>query len=121
MANVEPSITIINKNKNTVVYTWSGLGSGIVGDPVSRPELHSVIAHALGNFSGQTLTLQGSLNNVDWFTIVDTLGAAATWTVAGAKQFALANVPPYLRPSMSTGGTPAVNLLLAMSSNASTN
>lgn len=116
MANVVPQISHLLKIPHVHIYLWEGIGSNIVGDPVSQPNYRNVTIQALGNFSAQTLTLQGSLDGVTYVTLKDNAGTDITFTAAGMLQLPLGIIPPYIRPSMSTGGTPDVDLLMCMTS-----
>ncbi len=114
MTNVAPVGTEVNKSQNTMTYLWEAIGSNIVGDPVTRPDLQYAIVQAVGTFSSQTLTLQGSIDGTNYVTLKDNGGTDITWSAAGMKQLPLGIVPPYIRPSMSSGGSPDVDLYLAM-------
>lgn len=64
---------------------------------------------AIGTFDG-AVTLQGSLNNTDWFTLVDIGGAAVSLTAAGG--ILVARLAPYVRVATAGGGSQDVDAML---------
>lgn len=60
-------------------------------------------------FNGATITMQGSNDGTNWFTLTDPLGNAIALTASGGKQ--ITEISRYIRPSISgatTGTTPGV-------------
>lgn len=115
MPNISPVGSEVQKLPFVRSYLWSAIGANQVGDPVSHPDLKNVTVQAGGTFSGQTLTLQGSVDGTTYTTLKDSGGTDITWTSAGMKQLPLGVVPPYIRPSVSNGGSPAIDLTMCMS------
>ena len=64
-----------------------------------------------GNFAGATVILEGSNDNVTFFTLLDLFAAPVTFTSSGIKS--VAQIPLYVRPSTSGGlhSRVAVNLV----------
>jgi hypothetical protein len=80
------------------VYTWAAIGN-TNGAPIQRPGERATV-QLTGTFGG-TVTLQGSDDGVNYYTVKDRFGTACTATAAAG--FDIANLPGYLRPSGGSG------------------
>lgn len=106
----------LNKMPHVRQFVAASIGINQNTDPISMPSSFkcfvAAYVHAAGSWSGQTLTLQGSVDGVNYITIKDANGADVTWTSDGTKVYPLYASFPYMRGSMSNGGTPAVDLFM---------
>lgn len=91
------------------VHTWAGLSAGEAGEPVAvgpRPKGVQVT----GTFNSDTLTMQGSNDKTNWFTLKDINGNDVTFTAAGGKSIGTPCL--YIRPS--DGGSSGITLTIAL-------
>lgn len=92
------------------------MGSADMGTPdeISRYPTHSV--QISGTFGGATVLLEGSDDNVTYFTLSDHGGTAISAT-SNARFDTIAIVPQYIRPRSSGGGiTTAVVVIVTSKS-----
>jgi hypothetical protein len=90
--------------------TWTGIPGSDTGTAMIPMGVGSLAASVAvtGTFGTATVTIQGSNDNSNWFTLKDIYGANLTFTAAGLADFSTA--VGYVRPSVSSGGVPAVNV-----------
>jgi hypothetical protein len=98
-------------NQRDGVATWGPLAASVNGETlkVGRKGLVLASAAVTGTFGG-TVTLQGSLDGTNWFTLDDTEGNPATFTSAGMVE--LSTAVPYFRP-ITGAGVAAATIRLA--------
>lgn len=95
-----------------VLITWSGLlGSPTDdGDPVQPGNYRDMCVQVTGTFgTGGSVTLQGSLDNVNWFALNTPAGSAITLTAAGLRQ--VQENARWVRPIV-TAGDGTTNLVV---------
>ncbi len=90
---------------------WGGgtaLGNGDTGTPVLLPGYADKSIQVTGTFgSGGSVTLEGSNDGVNYFTLTDPTGTAIAITAAGGK--AITESTQYVRPHCTAGdGTTAL-------------
>lgn len=85
-----------------VLYSWPNLATNDDGTPVGLIGSGDRTFVAFGTFGGGTVTLQGSFDQTNWFTLRDPQGANIALTAAGIR--AVMEAPIYVRPLV-TGGT----------------
>lgn len=83
-----------------------GRSGGTSTSAVQVPGVAGKTVGVSGTFDGATVTIEGSMDATEWFTLNDSAGAAATFTSAG--MVALAESPKFIRASVSAVGTPSV-------------
>jgi hypothetical protein len=100
---------ISNPNKT---FAWETLTASDTGEPLttSRGPIISTV-QATGTFGG-TVSLQGTINGTDWFTLEDKNGDAIEFTAAGAAEFSSA--VRKVRP-IAGSGVSDVDVFLAVS------
>jgi len=82
--------------------TWSNMTTDDVGEPIQFVGHADRTVQVFGEFGGATVTLEGSLDRVNWATLNDAQGNAITITAARIE--AVTELVLYTRPSV-TGGT----------------
>jgi hypothetical protein len=99
------------KNANDT-FTWETLTASDVGAGIPLPRGGVLMtAHMTGTFGG-TVSLQGTVNGTDWFTLVDIQGNPAEFTAAGIAEISTA--ARAVRPSAGSGVSD-VDVFLAIS------
>jgi len=96
------------------IYTWSPMASGDTGAPIGSTGSGDRTVQVQGTFGvGGTVVIEGSLDNVNWFTLRDPTGASLSFTSAGLKTV-LENVVE-LRPRVTGGdGTTQITVIMAV-------
>lgn len=98
-----PTIDLSSKeavNGKTVV--WSGGATGDVGSAYAT-EGKELVVQVEATFGGATCTMQGSNDNVNWYSLNDKSipGNVCSFAAAGLK--GILQVPKYIRPSIAGG------------------
>lgn len=112
-----------SKSTDDCIYpSWSLIGTPTsdTPTPVESPSYADRSVQVFGavgaaGFNGATITMQGSNDGTNWFTLTDPLGNDVAFTASGGKQ--IMEVTRHIRPIISgatTGTAPGVtvNLLL---------
>lgn len=99
--------------RDIVLVTWTGLLNGDTGSAVGLANFADKTMQVTGTFgSGGSVTMQGSNDGTNWFTLVDPQGNALTKTSA-AGELILEN-PVYIRPNVTAGdGTTSLAVTVA--------
>ena len=101
--------TIANQNSqaaedgSAILIKWEALVTGSldgIGVPVAKWADKTV--QVIGTPDTSTITMQGSNNNTDWFTLTDFSGTNISFTSPGGA--AIAEAPLYIRPLVSSVG-----------------
>lgn len=97
--------------------TWNGLSQASAdGAPYVWPEYADRSVTVTGTFGAGTLTIQGSNDNVNWFTLHDTTNTAITMTTAKLVQ--ALELTHYVRPLVTgADGTTTLTVTLVMRRN----
>lgn len=84
--------------------TWETLTCGDTGESLELSNFTKNTVTVTGTFNSQTVTLQGSNDNTNWFALTDTAGSSIALMAAGLHL--IEETPKYIRPSFSgsTGG-----------------
>lgn len=93
----------VQSKREPYVYTWAAIAN-TNGVPIQRPGERATV-QLTGTFGG-TVTLQGSDDGTNWYTLKDRWGNACTATAAAG--FDIANLPGNFRPSGGTGVTAVI-------------
>lgn len=110
MANVAAVVTMDHHEPGVRHVLWETMAKGDVGigtdagtgDNLGMSAFADRTVTVTGTFDGETLTMQGSLDASNWFTLTDQVGADLTFTAAGMKM--VAELVRYIRPSLSGSG-----------------
>lgn len=107
MATVTPTLTRVGDQDDAVMlFTWALTSTNTDGSLVEWTQWADRCFQAVGTWGGATLTIQGSNDGTNWFTLSNAAGAAAaTFTADGGK--AIIELPRYVRPNLTTAGTGA--------------
>ena len=90
------------------LFQWTWVLTTAVPDglPIEWTEWADRTTQATGTFGGATCAIEGSNDNVNWFTLSNAAGAtAATFTAAGVKT--IIELPRYMRPNLTVVGVGA--------------
>ena len=107
MATVTPTTSgIALGDPNVQVIAWPLTTANTDGSPFSYVQYADLCWQAAGTWGGATLTIQGSNDGTNWFSLSNAAaGTAATFTADGGKQ--TIERPLYVRPNLTTPGTGA--------------
>lgn len=103
----------IESDGTVELLTWTLTTANSDGAAFLMPAHADICWQAQGTWGSGTLTLQGSNDGTNWFTLSNAAGGtAATFTADGGKQ--TIEVPRYKRPNLtgSTGATITVTALV---------
>lgn len=90
------------------VVTWSAMATGDTGNAVQSPGFSDRSIQVEGTFGGSTVTIQGSNDGTNYYTLTDTAGVALTFTSAGLRQ--ILQITRYIRPTVTAGAGSALNV-----------
>lgn len=80
--------------------TYTGMTASDAGDPIQVADGSLAAVHALSGggtgFNSGTLTIQGSLDGTNWFTLRDVAGTDVTFTAEA--YFEICTAVSYIRP-----------------------
>lgn len=82
------------------VFKWETLTATDTGEPVSIQDGGVITVQVLGTFGG-TVTFEGTIDGVTWFTLRDTAGNDVSFTAAGYSEISTAIVA--IRPAAGSG------------------
>lgn len=108
-------VKAFNQTGDDATVTWETLTCGDTGESIEMNNFNDNTVTVTGTFNSQTVTLQGSNDNTNWFTLTDNNGTDIALTAAGMRL--IAEAPKYVRPSFSgsTGGDVDVIIELRVS------
>lgn len=108
MATVTANTATVSKD--VVLITWSGLtGTADVGNAEQLARFNDKTVTATGTFGG-TVTMQGSNDGSNWFTLTDQNAQSLTFTSAGGGL--IAENPRYVRPAVTAGTITSVTIII---------
>lgn len=106
--------TRTEKPGRTVIHDWSLTTADATGDSISVPGSSDRTIQFVADTAGSaTAILEGSLDNVTFFTLTDGQGNAISFTASGGEMVA-ENVL-FMRPRLSTAGSGALWSVLLFS------
>ena len=106
MATVTPTPGIVSGDPNVQSMSWALTTANTDGSPFEYVQYTDLCWQAAGTWGGATLTIQGSNDGTNWFSMSNAAaGTAATFTADGGKQ--TIERPRYVRPNLTTAGTGA--------------
>lgn len=84
-------------------FLWEALTSAnLDGAPLAINRRTDRTVQVVGTFDGCTVTIQGSLDGTNWFTLNDLQGTALTFTSARGE--GVSEVVTFIRPLVSSAG-----------------
>ena len=107
------AIKLSSENSGNVqIVTWTGLTTDDTGQPWRRNDYTDKCVTITGDFgSGATVTMQGSNDGTNWFSLTDPQANAIAKTAAAMEQI-LEN-PVWIRPSVSGGTSPDLDIIIS--------
>lgn len=91
---------------------WETMACGDTGAALELKDFVDNTVTVTGTFNSQTLTMQGSNDNTNWFTLTTNNGTNAAFTAAGGAL--LAETPRYIRPSFSGASGGDVDVIVQL-------
>ena len=99
MATISLQIGADNQAHSSLIK-WETLTATDVGEARVNTYYNDRTVSVTGTFGG-TVSIQGSNDGTNWFTLTDNSGLALEFTAAGMKL--IAEAPLYIRPSAGSG------------------
>lgn len=91
---------------------WETMDGGDVGRAFDLQEYNDNTVTVTGTFDSNTLTMQGSNDGTNWFTLTDNVGLDVALTAAGGAL--IAEAPRYIRPSLSSGASSDIDVIVLL-------
>ncbi len=115
MATVNPTLTSrlqIGGDDSCVLFTWALTSTNTDGLPIEWTQWSDRCLQFVGTWGGATLTMQGSNDGTNWFTLSKAAnGNDFTATADGGEQ--VIETPRFFRPNLTTAGVGAsISVLL---------
>jgi hypothetical protein len=100
------------QSNRDITCSWTPLANGDTGAPLFNPENRFATVQVTGTFGvGASISIEGSLNGIDWITLQDSSNAAITLTAAG--MVTVRDMVKYIRPNVTAGdGTTALTCVV---------
>jgi|GEM_PF-2217030 hypothetical protein len=89
---------------------WPDMANGDVGEKIILTRFNDRTVSIDGTFSGATVNIQGSNDDVNWYSMYDVFGNAIAATTG--KLITLTEVPLYIRPSVSAGAGASITVVV---------
>ena len=99
-----------NRSYGTLI--WETVTCGDTGEALEIGDYVDNTVTVTGTFNSQTLTMQGSNDGTNWFTLTDNNGLDIALTAAGGK--VIAEAPRYIRPSFSGSSGGDVDVIVQL-------
>ena len=100
------------KGGKTARALWNGLVCGENGDAIDLDGFNDNTITVTGTFNSQTVTIQGSNDGTNWFTLTDHAGSNLAFTAAGMKL--ITEAPKSIRPSFSGSSGGDVDIIIEL-------
>ena len=91
---------------------WETIDGSDTGQPFDLQEYNDNTVTVTGTFDSNTLTMQGSNDGANWFTLTDNNGLSVTFTAAGGAYIVPA--PRYIRPSLGAGASSDIDVFVLL-------
>lgn len=95
------------------LHTWSGVGSSTSTASVRVSGLADKTVTVDGAFDGNTVTIQGSMDDTNFHTMTISGGADATFSAAGMGL--LVENPRFIRATTDATGSPSLTIAIGAS------
>jgi len=108
MATVTPTVSrdVGERDGSVVLWTWALATANVDGFPLEWSEWADRTFTASGTWGGATLSIEGSNDGTNFFTLSNAAGGtAATFTADGCKT--IIETPRWARPKLTTAGSGA--------------
>lgn len=115
MATITPSITASPEGSHKVfIATWASMANSDVGEPIPLSQYSDRSVQVAGVLAGGSVTMEGSLNGVDYSVLTDPQGNNLVLTTQKIEM--VTELVRFLRPVVSSGAgtTVSVTLLLRL-------
>lgn len=111
MATIKPVATDISVDGSVSKVIWETItNSDAEGAPIVGVEWADRCVSVTGTFGGATLSVAGSNDGTNYYTLNNAQGTAATFTAAGIKQ--VVEVPMYIKPILTGGSGSDVDVIM---------
>ena len=98
-------------NYKAVTASWGPMAPGDDTSPISLREYSDRSVQVSGAFGGATISIQGSIDNLEWSTLTDGQGNPLTFTSGRIE--AIAELVAYVKPVLAGGdGTTSITVSL---------
>ena len=107
-------LSVVTLNSQYTVATWTSLTkTTATGDPVALSQFSDKTVQVVGDLSGSTFELQGSMDGTNWVPLTKD----GTAPINGIGLFWIWENPRFIRPKLPVpgAGTPSITVLLGMS------
>jgi len=96
----------------TAEVKWETVSGSDTGDWFPLEDFNDNTVHVTGTFDSNTLTVQGSNDKTNAFTLTDNNGLAVAFTAAGGKF--IAEAPKFIRLSSSSGASADLDVIIKL-------
>jgi hypothetical protein len=113
MSTITPVNTFpFQTSQDVAITTWSGVAAGDTCEPIRLGVWSDRTVQVGGTFGGATIRIQGSNDDIEYFTLTDPQGNPLSFVAAGLE--AIIELPAFLRPSIEGGdGTSSVKVIIS--------
>jgi hypothetical protein len=112
MATIVPKVTSLDDEKGVLVLWETLTQTNTTGGAVTYPEYSDRSVQVIGTFDSATITLQGSNDGTNFYSLSVVSGTTCAFTAAGLK--GIFELPRYIRPILTGGTTSDLDVYLFM-------
>lgn len=112
MAVISNVITRAGSFADAWSAVWTGLTTSDTGNPIAMVQANDRSVQVTGTFGAATVTIQGSNDGTNWFTLNSPQGTAMNFTAAGL--LAVQEHVNFLRPIVTGGTAPSITVVCFM-------
>lgn len=112
MATIE--LQRINQTDGVITrFLWEAMNGTDVGQGLRLKDYKDNTVTVTGTFDSNTLTMQGSNDNINWFTVTSLAGLDVTFAaVEGISS--IAEAPTYIRPFLGAGASSDIDVRIQL-------
>lgn len=113
MSTIDPVNTFpFQTSQDVAITTWPNVAAGDTCGHIRLGVWSDRTVQVGGSFGGATVRIQGSNDDIEYFTLTDPQGNPLSFVAAGLE--AIIELPAFLRPAIEGGdGTTAVNIIVS--------
>ena len=112
MSNIYPVNTFpFQTSQDVAITTWSDVAAGDTCEPIRLGVWSDRTVQVGGTFGGATVSIQGSNDDIEYFTLTDPQGNPLTFAAAGLE--AIIELPAFLRPTITGGDGASVKVIVS--------
>lgn len=89
---------------------WETIDGSDTGQVFDLQDYNDNTVTVTGTFDSNTLTMQGSNDGTNWFTLTDNNGSSIAFAAAGGAY--IAQAPRYIRPSLGSGASSDIDVIV---------